>query len=242
MIVVGLSGKARHGKGSVVQLSQIWLQTGDEETEVRQVSFASALKQTAMDIVLTLQGKPPAEWNAEEHTYEDVALYHLFDLGLPLEIGKQVVELAKGLTVEDLKAKTPQARKLLQFIGTEAFRKNVDDLYWVKRAAEKIRSLPPETKIVFIPDARFINEADFIREMGGEIWRIERYSVQGSYDHHGDVVTRRVPFDNGLTPEQKAHPSETQLDDYKFDIVIAASDMDQLFHGVGDHLVRLLLK
>lgn len=230
MIVIGLSGKARHGKGSIVQLSQILMQTGDEEREVRQVSFATALKETAREVVtlMGLDARPaPAGWTMSEAgmTYaEEETFFYLTKKGLPAPVAVQLIEIARGLTLEQLKLKTPQARRFLQFLGTEAFRKNVDDLYWVKRAAAKIEAMPEGTKLVFIPDMRFPNEADYIREIGGQVWRIERYNADGT------------PFDNGLSAEAKAHPSETALDGYKPDVVIGASNMEQLFTAVKARL------
>jgi len=206
-LVVGLSGKARHGKGSVVQLAQILLQSGDDEREVRQVSFATALKAMARELVT--RG-------------------NYFDIGLPRGVADELWRLGRSLTVEDIRTKTPGGRKFLQFLGTEAMRKNVDDLFWVKRAAEKIRSLPKETLISFVPDVRFPNEADFIvKEMGGQIWRIERLNEDGT------------PFDNGMTPENKVHVSETALDEYKADVTLRAKNMADLFDGVKAQLKLL---
>ena len=40
---------------------------------------------------------------------------------------------------------------------------------------------------------------------------------------HFDTIILRVErpnFDNGLTPAQKAHPSETHMDNYNFDFVL----------------------
>jgi len=179
MIVIGLSGKARSGKGSVVQLSQILMQHGDTEVEVRQVSFATALKDMARE-----QG-----WDGK---------------------------------------KDEKGRTLLQDLGMKMRKEDPD--YWVKAAMRKvneIRSSSPATKIVFIPDCRFINEAEAIIHSTGFIWRIERYDASG------------VPYDNGLTPEQKAHPSETELDTWPFDLRIHASDMADLFEGVKKVLARL---
>ena len=47
------------------------------------------------------------------------------------------------------------------------------------------------------------------------------------------------PFDNGLSPEAKAHPSETALDNYTFNHVIRHDTMDSLFHAVEAELKRL---
>jgi hypothetical protein len=218
-LIIGLCGKARHGKGSVVQLSQILLQTGDDELEVRQVSFATELKTIAADLVLLADNKL-------------AFLDYLRLRGMPLtvetsEVIKNLQRMALELTLADLKAKTPKARKFLQYLGTEAFRVHVDGLYWVKVAAEKASEMPEETKLVFIPDCRFINEADYIRKTGGLLWRVERLNRDGT------------PFDNGLTAEQKMHPSETQLDGYSVDAVLKACNMEELFNAVKAQIGRL---
>src|SRR3990167_3849794 len=111
MIVIGLSGKARSGKGSIVQLSQILMQHGDTEVEVRQVSFATALKTLARE----------RGWDGK---------------------------------------KDEKGRTLLQSLGMEKRKEDPD--FWVKAAIRKvvaIASESPETKIVFVPDTRFDNEA-----------------------------------------------------------------------------------
>ena len=212
MIVIGLSAKAQHGKGSTVQLAQIWLQKGDNEVEVRQVSFATALKTMAHDLI-----------DGVKHPDLDL---------LPQHIALELSDLGVALTHEDLYKKTPRGRKFLQYIGTEAFRKSVDDQYWVLRAAAAIDALPKTTKVVFIPDVRFLNEAEAVKAWGGEMWRLERY-----VNRTGETFVE--PFDNGLSPEAKAHPSETALDNYTFDQVIRHDTMDSLFHAVEAELKRL---
>ena len=179
MIVIGLSGKARAGKGSIVKLAQILMQHGDTEVEVRQVSFATALKEMAIR-----QG-----WDGR---------------------------------------KNEKGRTLLQDLGMKMRKEDPD--YWVKAAMRKvdeIRLSSPATKIVFIPDCRFINEAEEIIHSAGFIWRVERYDASG------------VPYDNGLTPEQKAHESETALDDWPFNLTIHSTNMADLFDGVKKALAGL---
>jgi|SRR3990167_7732504 len=179
MIIVGLSGHARSGKGSVVQLSQILIQKGDTEVEVRQVSFATAVKETAI-----AQG-----WNGQ---------------------------------------KDEEGRTILQDTGMEKRKRNPN--YWIEIALAKVAEIglkSPKTKIIFIPDCRFLNEADAIKSIGGQIWRVERYNVDGTL------------YDNGLTFEQKAHPSETELDLYSFDLTIHSANMADLFDGVKKALAGL---
>ena len=224
-LVVGLSGKARHGKGSIVQLTQIDLQKGDNEFEVRAVSFATKLKAMAADLSL---------WANDESGFNE----YLLRAGMSptaenVEVAKTLRQLALKVTLDDLKAKTPDARTYLQYIGTETFRVHVEDLYWVNAAFKTISALPEGTQLVFVPDCRFTNEADFVRKMGGEVWRVERYVRDLRFKN------RRRPFDNKLSEEQKAHPSETQLDTYGFDRVLRACNMEELFSRVQGEIARL---
>lgn len=43
--------------------------------------------------------------------------------------------------------------------------------------------------------------------------------------HTVSVRVVRPGFDNGLTDEQKSHPSETELDEYPFDYVVENVDL-----------------
>lgn len=84
----------------------------------------------------------------------------------------------------------PEIRRLLQRLGTEAGRQTLWDSIWIDAA---FAGLDPDDKVV-ITDVRFPNEAKAIRERKGYLWRIER---------------------TGIGPAN-AHPSETSLDDWKF--------------------------
>lgn len=51
-------------------------------------------------------------------------------------------------------------RKLLQFVGTELFRKNIDDGIWVKSLWYRVKSDPTSNYVV--PDIRFPNEMQYL--------------------------------------------------------------------------------
>ena len=87
-----------------------------------------------------------------------------------------------------------EIRRLLQRLGTEAGRETLWDSIWVDAA---FANLPDNAKVV-IPDTRFINEATAVKERGGDIWRIRR---------------------KDLGPVNR-HISETELDDWAFDIIL----------------------
>jgi hypothetical protein len=92
--------------------------------------------------------------------------------------------------LDKAKESVPEIRRLLQVFGTEVGRDLFGENFWVDIVLNNIKN-----EKVVISDVRFKNEADAIRSKGGKIWRIIRKDV-------GPVT---------------GHPSETDLDNYKFD-------------------------
>jgi hypothetical protein len=88
------------------------------------------------------------------------------------------------------KVEFPELRRLLQTLGVGA-RTVFNDQFWV---AQGLAGLSAGDKVV-ITDVRFPNEADAIKSLGGQIWRVKRIGV-------GAV---------------NAHISETAMDGYKVD-------------------------
>lgn len=104
--------------------------------------------------------------------------------------------------------KPPEVRKRLQLEGTEYGRNVYGDNVWCNTTLEWFRVLSENWGIskFVIPDIRFPNEVQFVRALGGAVYRV-----------HAPVRVEQ----NKLTPEQRAHPSETALDDYnEFDGII----------------------
>ena len=100
--------------------------------------------------------------------------------------------------------KNEPGRELLQYVGTDVIRKENPD-YWVNFVIDMLHFFGDRWEYVLIPDARFPNEIDRLRDAGFDV-------------HHLRVVRPR--FDNGLTAEQKKHPSETAMNEYTPDSVI----------------------
>ena len=98
--------------------------------------------------------------------------------------------------------KDEEGRNILQRVGTDLARKNNPNI-WVNVIKEFILAFETEFDYFLIPDCRFPNEIDLLKE--------EYYPVIS-------ITIRRDRFNNGLTELQKLHPSETALDEYQFDI------------------------
>lgn len=97
--------------------------------------------------------------------------------------------------------KPPHVRKLLQEEGTERGRLVYGEDVWCNTAATWIRHLHETwgVQAIVIPDVRFPNEVAMIQRLGGKVLRISAPKRAAS---------------SALTPEQRAHQSETALDDF----------------------------
>jgi hypothetical protein len=109
--------------------------------------------------------------------------------------------------------KNPEIRRLLQVMGTEAGRQVLVDNIWVDTVLNKVGN-----NNVVITDCRFPNEAQAVKDRGGYLVRVERPGVKAV----------------------NAHPSETSLDNWDFDAVIANSgtldDVERLAEFVYESL------
>ena len=88
-------------------------------------------------------------------------------------------------------------RGLLQYVGTDIVRQKHPD-FWVNFVANILEMFGEEWNYVIIPDARFSNEIDVLRDRGFDVTHIR---------------VCRDNIDNGLTDKQRSHPSETALDE-----------------------------
>lgn len=110
-------------------------------------------------------------------------------------------------------------RTILQQVGTNTVRAKQPN-YWVDFLKSVLILFPNEWDYVLIPDCRFPNEVDAMREMfDTKLIRVIRPN-----------------FESPLTPEQQAHPSETAMDDYHADFYIknigTLSDLQKMTAGL----------
>ena len=99
--------------------------------------------------------------------------------------------------------KDDYGRTLLQTVGTDIISVQQKD-FWVNFIISILKFFPNEWDVVLIPDCRYPIEYELMKDtFDTALLRIERPN-----------------FDNGLSATQKAHISETALDNYKFDTII----------------------
>ena len=100
--------------------------------------------------------------------------------------------------------KDEKGRTMLQVVGTERIRAE-DPNYWVAFVASILCFFEDQWDYVLIPDTRFPNEIDYLKDTGFDVLYIR-------------VI--RENFESPLTEEQQKHPSETALDDYEADVLL----------------------
>ena len=105
--------------------------------------------------------------------------------------------------------KDEYGRYLLQHIGTDVVRATNPD-YWANCVAQFCATIQKEWDYILIPDARFPNEITITQKYLSNSCtiRIIRYENGEKYKN---------PL---LTEAQYQHPSETSLDNYRFDFII----------------------
>lgn len=96
--------------------------------------------------------------------------------------------------------KDEEGRSILQKVGTDVVRQRDPD-FWVKCVANFLSVFGKDFDLIIIPDCRFVNECEYFKDYYGVM----------------NIRVERLDFDNGLTEQQKNHPSETSLRTYCFD-------------------------
>jgi len=125
----------------------------------------------------------------------------LFSFGDQL---KEMLVDAQLLTKEEAwVTKPPHARNLLQKIGTNLIRNQIDEDFWVHKLGMKFRELDvvyehtKNNKDILIHDVRFTNEAAYVKRFGGILIRVCRtVGEQGDGDRHrSEVEQDRIAAD-----------------------------------------------
>lgn len=98
-------------------------------------------------------------------------------------------------------------RWIMQFLGTDVFRNTFGEDFWIKSLKYKIK----DYNLVVISDVRFQNEADFIKEIGGKIWKVERNINNNIYSNH---------------------ESENNIDQIEYDLLIKNEHLNELYETV----------
>lgn len=189
-MILGISGYARSGKDEFAKILV-------EDFGYKRIAFADKLREVLLAI-------DPIVWqfNRTAITGEGFRqVYRVSDI-----INAYGWDGYKETTYSD------EIRGLLQRLGTEAGRKLLGDNIWIDAAINN------QYGNIVIPDCRFINEANEIKNRGGKIIRIVR---------------------PGIGPANN-HISETSLDSFGFDYIIenngTLEDFKEKVHDLMEEL------
>lgn len=144
-----------------------------------------------------------ADHMVEQHGYLKMSLASpmkdaLYALDPRITVNEvQSTSLRIGIDIygwEGIKERSPHIRGLLQRLGTEVGREQWGEDFWVDMALDRI---PDGAKVVFA-DVRFPNEANAIKELGGEVWRVERINSGAANEHISEHALDDYTFDHKI--------------------------------------------
>lgn len=100
---------------------------------------------------------------------------------------------------EKLACISTTSRHVMQTLGTEFGRGCVHPRVWLLCAERSLSDHRAKGHPVVFDDCRFPDEADFIRRLGGQLWRIERPGTDRSTEHASEGSLDDYPlFDRRL--------------------------------------------
>lgn len=126
-------------------------------------------------------------------------------------------------------------RLALQLLGTEVLRNHFDQDIWINSLEYRMRKLTENAPCVVISDARFRNELDVIKKMGGVVVWVQRGELPEWFETaskaHDNVVAKKIM----TTKYKDVHESEWNWAGYPVDYVIDNNgDLDHLARQVAD--------
>ena len=111
-------------------------------------------------------------------------------------------------------------RLALQLIGTDVLRKNFSQDIWLNSLEYRIRKQNNNAPCTVISDARFRNELDLIKEMGGVVIWVQRGDLPEWFETashaHENAVSRKIME----TKYRDVHESEWNWAGYPVDYII----------------------
>lgn len=120
--------------------------------------------------------------------------------------------------------KDNRGRTLLQYVGTDVIRAKRED-YWVDFITGILGLFQNEWDYVLIPDTRFPNE-------------VERMKEQFDTTH---IRVERKHFKSPLSLEQQSHPSETALDSCVPDVLVQNDgSLEDLHKKIEEMILEVL--
>ncbi len=142
--------------------------------------------------------------SGKDTAYEIIKKYYSDKKTIDISFGHYIKDYAKRVSNWDGREET-KPRELLQSLGIELIKNQIDDKLFIRRLLEDILVFSYFYDIIVVTDARLVDEIETLKEK------------------YPDLISIRInrDFDNGLKESEKKHITEVALDNYdKFDYVI----------------------
>lgn len=112
-------------------------------------------------------------------------------------------------------------RLALQLVGTDVLRNHFSESIWLNSLEYRVRGMQPRPSCVVISDARFRNELDLIRNLGGKIIWVQRSELPEWFSiaadaNSGNAISKKIM----TTKYAGIHASEWDWAGYPVDHVI----------------------
>jgi hypothetical protein len=185
-MILGITGKAQSGKDTACRIVQL-INTVDYDCACSEGKGEKYILDNVDNIL-------PITYMWEKHAFADKLKECASTiLGVPrfmFESG-EFKESFTSLPLSNKEGEPMTNREFLQYFGTEVGR-NIDKDLWIK-ALMYSYGRDKESHWI-IPDVRFPNEADAIRNAGGVLWKIER-DGSGAGNHISEKLIDDIKVD-----------------------------------------------
>lgn len=138
-------------------------------------------------------------------------------------------------------------RLALQLVGTDVMRDHFHQDIWINSLEYRLRTQASKNQCVIISDARFQNELDLIKQMGGAIIQVSRGEPPEWYDiavkaNSGNAIDRRIM----QTRYRDVHASEWDWVGYEVDFMVynngTLESLEKTISGIRLAMQRTQLK
>lgn len=137
----------------------------------------------------------------------------LQDAGYSVDTTIDILSTNKGQPLT-LLAGAPTGRHLLQSLGTAWGRELIHPELWIRLWATRVRKALASGQSVVCDDLRTLEEADVVRAVGGELWRIDRPGVAAdakTLAHPTEGALDGLVFDRAITNDGTVEQLEARL-------------------------------
>lgn len=118
-----------------------------------------------------------------------------------------------GVSVEFIEQNKEAFRPMLQWWGTDFRRKFHGDDYWLRKWMQRVLELK-DAHMIIVPDVRFQNEADLLRQFDGKIFRIVRFGLEPD-QHESETNTVNINVEEEIiNNDSKEHLQQTVLNKF----------------------------